>query len=230
MVRNSRPWELAIRPRARLTPCWLFSLLAAAAVPSRAQFNFTFPAYAQDPAGQVQTVGVRVATDPGGARRFTLTTSAGQRDDGPKVRSIAEAPRAVAVHSSSLLFDALFAQAIDDARLDSVNSIRNTAYNAGQPIPCECFQTGEKWTYVWTRDLSYAADLSLAVLDPLRVRNSLQFKISPFRSGVIVPSELPAGTLQIVQDTGSGGSWPVSSDRTAWALGAEAVLNTLQGS
>ena len=47
---------------------------------------------------------------------------------------------------------------------------------------------------------------------------------------MIVPSGLPAGSLQIVQDTGSGGSWPVSSDRTAWALGAEAVLNTLQGS
>jgi hypothetical protein len=198
-----------------------------AAVPSRAQSNFTFPAYVQDPASQTQTVGVRVATEPGAARRFTLTTSAGQRDDGPKVRSIVETPRALAVHSSSLLFDALFAQAIDDARLDSVSSIRDAAYNAGQPILCECFQTGEKWTYVWTRDLSYSADLSLAVLDPFRVRNSLQFKISPFRRGAM-PPELPAGTLQIVQDTGTGGSWPVSSDRTAWALGAEAALNTLQ--
>jgi hypothetical protein len=215
---------------ARLTSWWLFSLFAVAAVPSRAQSNFTFPAYVQDPAGQAQTVGVRVATEPGAARRFILTTSADQRDDGPKVRSIVEASGALAVHSSSLLFDALFAQAIDDARLDSVSSIRDAAYNAGQPILCECFQTGEKWTYVWTRDLSYSADLSLAVLDPLRVRNSLQFKISPFRSGITPPSELPAGTLQIVQDTGSGGSWPVSSDRTSWALGAEAVLNTLQGS
>jgi hypothetical protein len=219
-----------ILARTRLTSYWILFMLALAAAPSRAQFNFTFPAYAQDPAGQAQTVGVRVATEPGGARRFTLTTSADQRDDGPKVRSILEAPGALAVHSSSLLFDALFAQAIDDARLDSVSSIRDAAYNAGQPIVCECFQTGEKWTYVWTRDLSYSADLSLAVLDPLRVRNSLQFKISAFRSGITMPSELPAGTLQIVQDTGSGGSWPVSSDRTAWALGAEAVLNTLQGS
>jgi hypothetical protein len=227
-VRNSRPWESAILPRGRAS-CWLFSLLAVAAVPSRAQSNFTFPAYVQDPAGQTQTVQVRVATEPGAARRFTLTTSAGQRDDGPQVRSIVETPRAPAVHSSSLLFDALFAQAIDDARLDSVSSIRDAAYNAGQPILCECFQTGEKWTYVWTRDLSYSADLSLAVLDPFRVRNSLQFKISPFRRGAM-PPELPAGTLQIVQDTGSGGSWPVSSDRTAWALGAQAVLNTLQGS
>jgi hypothetical protein len=200
-----------------------------AAAPSRPQSNFAFPAYAQDPAGQAQTVGVRVATEPGAGRRFTLTTTAEQRDDGPKVRSIVESSRALAVHSSSLLFDALFAQAIDDARVDSVSSIRDAAYNADQPILCECFQTGEKWTYVWTRDLSYSADLSLAVLDPLRVRNSLQFKISPFRNR-LMPAELPAGTLQIVQDTGTGGSWPVSSDRMAWALGAEAVLNTLQES
>jgi hypothetical protein len=200
-----------------------------AGTPSRAQINVAFPAYVQEPAGRAQTVGVRVATEPGDARRFTLTTSADQRDDGPKVRSIVEAPHAPAVHTASPLFDALFAQAIDDARLDSVSSIRNEAYDAGQPILCECFQTGEKWTYIWTRDLSYSAYLSLAVLDPIRVRNSLLFKISPFRSGVM-PSGLPAGTLQIVQDTGSGGSWPVSSDRTAWALGAEAALDTLQGS
>jgi hypothetical protein len=228
-VRNSRPWQHVILPRAGLTSGWFFSLLALAAVPSGAQSSFTFPAYVQDPAGQAETVEVRVATESGAARRFTLTTSAGQRDDGPKVRNIVEARGALAVHSSSLLFDALFAQAIDDARLDSVSSIRDAAYNAGQPILCECFQTGEKWTYVWTRDLSYSAYLSLALLDPLRVRNSLQFKTSPFRPGVM-PAELPAGTVQIVQDTGSGGSWPVSSDRTAWALGAEAVLNTLQGS
>jgi hypothetical protein len=212
-----------------LTGYWLFSLLVVA-VPSHAQFSFTFPAYAQDPAGRAETVGVRVDIQPGGTRRFTLTSSAEPRVGGPQERSILEAPRAPVVHSSSLLFDALFAQAIDDARLDSVSLIQDAAYNAGQPIHCDCFQTGEKWTYVWTRDVSYSADLSLALLDPLRVRNSLLFKISSFRSGVIVPSGLPTGTLQIVQDTGSGGSWPVSSDRTAWALGAEAVLNVLQGS
>jgi len=49
----------------------------------------------------------------------------------------------------------------------------------------------------------YSAYLSLAVLDPIRVRNSLQFKISAFRSGVALPADLPAGTLQIVQDTGT---------------------------
>src|SRR6202035_1863441 len=130
---NSIPRELAIPPRGRPTR-WFFLLLAVAAVPSRAQSSFTFPAYARDPAGQAQTVEVRVETEPGAARRFTLTTTADQRDDGPKVRSIVEASRAPAVHSSSLLFDALFAQAIDDAQLDSVSSIRDAAYNAGRQI------------------------------------------------------------------------------------------------
>lgn len=88
----------------------------------------------QDPAGQSQTVGVSVGTERAAARRFALTTTASQRYDGPQVRSIVEATRALAVHSSSLLFDALFAQAIDGARLDSVSSIRDVAYNAGQPI------------------------------------------------------------------------------------------------
>lgn len=32
---------------------------------------------------------------------------------------------------------------------------------------------------------------------------------------------------QIVQDTGTGGSWPASTDRVTWALGASAVLATL---
>jgi hypothetical protein len=39
-----------------------------------------------------------------------------------------------------------------------------------------------------------------------------------------------AGTpdgLQIAQDTGSGGSWPVSTDRITWAFAAEEVLKSL---
>jgi hypothetical protein len=56
---------------------------------------------------------------------------------------------------------------------DSVKEIRDGNYNGNNAIPCDCFETGEKWHYVWTRDLSYAADLGLAMLDPQRVRNSL---------------------------------------------------------
>lgn len=67
------------------------------------------------------------------------------------------------------------------------------------------FRTGEAWPGVWTRDLSYAAMLSLAYLDPERCVNSLMTKVSDYR---------------IIQDTGTGGAWPVSSDRVVWALAA----------
>ena len=67
------------------------------------------------------------------------------------------------------------------------------------------FRTGEAWPGVWTRDLSYAAVLSLAWLDPQRCMNSLMEKVADGR---------------IIQDTGTGGAWPVSSDRVVWALAA----------
>ena len=67
------------------------------------------------------------------------------------------------------------------------------------------FRTGEAWPGVWTRDLSYATVLSLAYLDPERCINSLMIKVSNNR---------------IIQDTGTGGAWPVSSDRVVWALAA----------
>ena len=61
------------------------------------------------------------------------------------------------------------------------------------------------------------------------MRNSLLFKLSGWRAGVTKAPQV-AGTpdgLQIVQDTGSGGSWPVSTDRITWAFAAEEVLKTL---
>jgi hypothetical protein len=81
----------------------------------------------------------------------------------------------------------LFALAGAEMKQDSVSEIRDGSYNGGAAIPCDCFETGEKWHYVWTRDLSYAADLGLAMLDPQRVRNSLNSKLSGYREGVKPP-------------------------------------------
>ncbi|GGY74081.1 esterase [Pseudoduganella plicata] len=162
-------------------------------------------------------------------RSYTHSTDLALRPGDPQeVRYVerADVPR---VRSGKLAFDALFAMAGDEMKQNAVSAIRDDSYNGGQPIACECFETGEKWHYVWTRDLSYAADLGLALLDPERVRNSLQFKLSGYRPGVTKARQVP-GTpdgLQIVQDTGSGGSWPVSTDRVTWAFGADAVLKTL---
>ena len=72
---------------------------------------------------------------------------------------------------------------------------------------------------MWTRDTAYASVLGLAQLDPIRTRNSLAFKLSTRRDG---------SDLQIIQDTGTGGSHPVSTDRVVWAMGAWSVLHTLQ--
>ena len=65
---------------------------------------------------------------------------------------------------------------------------------------------GAKWPGVWTRDVSLASVLALAISAPDAVRRSLLAKVDA--SG------------RIIQDTGTGGSWPVSSDRMVWALAA----------
>ncbi|MBT2766247.1 Six-hairpin glycosidase-like protein [Stenotrophomonas sp. ISL-67] len=115
--------------------------------------------------------------------------------------------------TDSVMFDALFALAQQEMAADRVDAIRDPAFNFGNPVDCECFQTGERWPYVWTRDVSFAADLALARLEPIRTRQSLQFKLSTARDGV-TPG------LFVAQDTGSGGSWPISSDRVVWFLAA----------
>ena len=124
--------------------------------------------------------------------------------------------------TASPLFDGLFALAQQELMRAQVESISDSAYDNGRPIPCSCFETGEKWRYVWTRDLSFAADLALAQLRPERTRNALRFKLSDLRAGT------PGGTY-VVQDTGSGGSWPISSDRVVWFLAARGLLDAPAG-
>ena len=121
--------------------------------------------------------------------------------------------------TASTLFNGLYAMAQDDLGQDSVSAIRDGAFDHGQPIPCHCFETGLKWPYVWTRDLSYSIDLGLWRFDAARARNGLEFKLSEVR----VPSAPPG--LYAMQDTGSGGSWPISTDRVVWFLGAQHLLD-----
>jgi hypothetical protein len=65
---------------------------------------------------------------------------------------------------------------------------------------------GAKWEGIWTRDVSWGAMLAFAPIAPDEVRRSLMVKVDS--SG------------RIIQDMGTGGSWPVSTDRMAWALAA----------
>ncbi len=83
---------------------------------------------------------------------------------------------------------------------------RMALHELGQDItPDGLMLAGASWSTVWTRDIAYAAALGAALVEPEAVRRSLESRV---RGGVVM------------QDTGTGGGWPVSSDRVAWALGA----------
>lgn len=126
------------------------------------------------------------------------------------------------------MFDGLYAMAMDDLRQCAVEDIRDAAFNAGQPLHVDpVYETGENWPYVWTRDTAYAALLSLAAVDPQRTVNSLLFKTARLKPAAA--ADRSAAELHIVQDTGTGESYPVSSDRVTWALGAGEALKYLHG-
>ncbi|MCB0585423.1 MAG: hypothetical protein KDD06_08880 [Phaeodactylibacter sp.] len=77
--------------------------------------------------------------------------------------------------------------------------------------PDSTLRTGAKWGGVWTRDISYSIFLAFAYHEPEVAKISLMKKVKRDR---------------IIQDTGSGGAWPVSSDRTTWALAAWEIYKT----
>lgn len=93
--------------------------------------------------------------------------------------------------SDQPLVDALFNLSMEEARINIE--------------PDSTLRTGAKWGGVWTRDVSYSILLAFAYHEPEVAKISLMKKVNRGR---------------IVQDTGSGGAWPVSSDRTTWALAA----------
>ncbi|MEE1673323.1 esterase [Agarivorans aestuarii] len=172
---------------------------------------------------------VKTASDE--LREYAQSTSQDLRDPGNNYTVYKELKGQPSSRTGNIGFDALFALSLNETLQNSVSEIVDDNYNGGEAIPCDCFETGAKWHYVWTRDLSYAANLGLALIDPQRVQNSLEFKLSPYRDGQAKPvyAEGSSYGLQIVQDTGTGGSWPISTDRVAWALGAEKLLHNLTG-
>lgn len=71
--------------------------------------------------------------------------------------------------------------------------------------PDSTLRTGKEWAGVWTRDVSYSIILSMAILQTKTAQYSLLRKV---QDGVII------------QDTGTGGAYPVSTDRMIWAVAA----------
>lgn len=72
--------------------------------------------------------------------------------------------------------------------------------------PDSTYRTGIYWGGVWTRDVSYSILHSLAQLNPEVSMKSLRAKVN--------------ANNRIIQDTGTGGAWPCSTDRTTWVLAA----------
>lgn len=97
-------------------------------------------------------------------------------------------------------------------RLKSTNRLHEAIYNMGLDEmvnavePDTTLRTGKEWAGVWTRDVSYSIILSMCYMQPEASMISLMKKVNP--SG------------QIIQDTGSGGAWPISTDRMIWVVAA----------
>ncbi|MBQ0078017.1 MAG: hypothetical protein KBS55_05250 [Bacteroidales bacterium] len=70
--------------------------------------------------------------------------------------------------------------------------------------PDGTLRTGTLWGGVWTRDVSYSTILSMAYIQPEAAMTSLKVKIGP--------------TGNLIQDTGTGGAWPCSTDRQIWTV------------
>lgn len=72
--------------------------------------------------------------------------------------------------------------------------------------PDSTLRTGKQWKGVWTRDISYSVILGMSHIQTECAKKSLMRKVN--------------GRGRIIQDTGTGGSWPCSTDRTVWVLAA----------
>lgn len=93
--------------------------------------------------------------------------------------------------SDYLLMDALYNLALEEM----MNAVEKDS----------TLRTGKSWAGVWTRDVSYSIILAMAVLQPKVAQYSLLRKV---KDGMII------------QDTGTGGAYPISTDRMIWAVAA----------
>ncbi|NCG22433.1 MAG: esterase, partial [Rhodobacterales bacterium] len=213
-------YEVTIGPEAE-------SVDGLSVTPTRVTFT-TAGGSASGPGGShwsdgTDTTTVDVTDSDSLTRTYDFDTDHPQRDGAGQTRTVTEIPGQMVLRSGHDVFDGLFALAIEEGREASVDQISDGGFRYGGATDCACFETGELWSYVWTRDTAYAADLGLAAMDATRARKSLEFKLAADKTAV------GSTGLQIVQDTGTGGSWPVSTDRVVWALGASAVLNWTDG-
>jgi len=97
-------------------------------------------------------------------------------------------------------------------RYHSPNLLESAIYNMSVEEMTKAIEkdstlrTGIDWPGVWTRDVSYSIILSMAYMQPKVSQNSLMRKVN--------------ANGRIIQDTGTGGAWPASTDRMIWAVAA----------
>lgn len=94
---------------------------------------------------------------------------------------------------NNLLMEALYNMALEEMLLD----VRTDS----------TFMAGALWPDTWTRDAVYSIYFSYAWIMPDESRKTLE------KQTLKNPEEA-------LQDTGSGGSWPISTDRVVWAMAA----------
>jgi hypothetical protein len=133
--------------------------------------------------------------DPDGDGIYETTLVLNKPEDENKIASSWKLSKDISAfpqyHSAYKITDALYNLALEEMQ------------NAVEPD--STFRTGKEWSGVWTRDISYSIILSMAVLQPKVAVYSLMRKVKKGR---------------IIQDTGTGGAYPVSSDRMIWAVAA----------
>ena len=134
------------------------------------------------------TITVTVTTGEDDLRHYLLVSTHPMPGGGASERSYAEKEGDPLLRSGVLLTDALFAMAVEEARQNSVSQLSDGAFS--QTEDCECYQTGEKWNWVWTRDIAYATELGLAWLNPSRAAASLLFKLSEYSVNVSTISRI----------------------------------------
>ncbi|MEP7108773.1 MAG: hypothetical protein ABI760_12345, partial [Ferruginibacter sp.] len=94
----------------------------------------------------------------------------------------------------------------------SVHTLADAIYNMSVEEmmravePDSTFRTGKEWSGVWTRDISYSIILAMAYLQPEVAKKSLMRKVNKKK--------------RIIQDTGTGGAYPCSTDRIIWSVAA----------
>ncbi|UOQ74520.1 alpha-L-rhamnosidase-related protein [Hymenobacter cellulosilyticus] len=120
--------------------------------------------------------------------------------------------KTTAAHWQASLDVAAFPQLTSDYPL--LNALYNLALEEAKRAvePDGTFRTGQEWAGVWTRDISYSIILAQAALQPEVAKTSLLRKVTP------------AG--RIIQDTGTGGAYPCSTDRMIWAVAAWEIYKT----